>query len=169
MGNQTDQTLVITETADTSLTGVVSTIIAIKTIDTWKGHADSTGVYASGAGVTKRGGPHLNDFGAANPMWILITITEAVVGTTSTIAFKVVQCDAAAGTGNVEILDQTKAIPEANLTLGKMIAFRVPNMNRRYLSLNYTIAGNTTTAGKCFARLVAALPTNVAGRWVDQT
>lgn len=163
-----DQALIISEHADTTLTTTVAVIIATHTIDTWR-HADSSGVYASGAGVTPRGGPHLNDLGAALPMHILVVITEAVVGTSSTVSFRVVQCDAAAGTGNVEILDVTKAIPEAKLTLGKMLAFRVPNMNRRFLSMNYDVAANTTTAGKCVSGLVPALPSNVPGRYVDQT
>lgn len=163
-----DQNLMFSETADTTLTSTAATVIATKTIDTWE-HADVAGSYSGGAGVTPRGGPHVSDYGAANDFKILIIITEAVVGATATVAFEVVQCDAAAGTGNVEILDQTKAIPVANLTLGKWIAFRVPNMNRRYLSLNYVIGTATTTAGKCCAGLVCELPTNVANRIIDQT
>lgn len=90
-------------------------------------------------------------------LFLVIQVTEAFVGATATVQFKLMSDDAAAintTTGTLHV--QTGAIPIAQLTVGKYIAIRLPSglpPYEQYLGIVVTTATATTTAGKINAFL----------------
>ena len=82
---------------------------------------------------------------------IVARSTEDFVGAGATVVIAVVDGDAA-NLSDAEVLVQTRP-----LTIAELVAYNlllevgIPVPNKRYLGIQYTIAGATTTAGKITA------------------
>ena len=98
------------------------------------------------------------DFGAGEPMQLLVNITTAFAGLTS-LEIQYIQADDSAMSTNVNVLASTGAIPLASLTLGRQIDVNInraslqPYPTRRYVGARYVIVG-AGTAGALLATLV---------------
>lgn len=114
------------------------------------------------AGVDAIGNTIIKDLGRGLPPELLVQITEAVTATgAATVDFQLVQADDEALTSNKEVLQTTGAIGKAVLVAGYQARLRIPaGISRRYLGLQYVIAGDTTATGKVTAGLVAVKQTN---------
>lgn len=128
-----------------SVAAVVSTLTSTNVIDL----------------ASMTGGPVINqpsDFGAGKLLICVFNILVTVTGGASTIAFQLVDADDAAISVNVNVINQTDALPIANLTAGTIVPLELdrvaPYVPRRYLAARYVIAGATTTAGTVAANLV---------------
>jgi len=92
--------------------------------------------------------------GIGTPLWLNITVNEAVVGTTSKVTFKVQ--DSADDSTFVSIFE-TPAIAEAVLVKGhEVLRMPLPHTVRQYLKIVYEITVNVLTLGKFDA-------------WIDMT
>jgi hypothetical protein len=97
------------------------------------------------------------DIGNGEPLYLVIQIDEAVVGTTSTIEFRLRSDDSASIHATTSTGHWTSgAIPEATLVAGYTMIVPLPlgtPAYERYLGLQAIVAVNTTTAGKASAFL----------------
>lgn len=93
--------------------------------------------------------PTLRDLGAGQPLYLVIQVTTAFVGATSTTTFDLVSDSAAALTTSKTTHVSTGAIPVASLVAGytKVIALPTEVAYERYLGLWETVATANVTAG----------------------
>jgi hypothetical protein len=105
------------------------------------------------------------DIGGGVPLFMLFTITAAMLAAgAATVQFDVVT-SAATDLSSSTIIGSSGPIPKANLTLGAQIAVAlqpVTGLGQRYLGANYTVATGPLTAGTVTAGIVRNVPTNVA-------
>ena len=92
----------------------------------------------------------LRNLGDGEPMYLVIQIDTAVVGTTSTVQWQLVSDSAAALTTSKTVHLDTGAIPEATLVAGYTKVYALPNeaTYERYLGIWQTVAVNNLSAGK---------------------
>lgn len=95
------------------------------------------------------GGNQAFDQGAGEPLEIEINVlTAPTVGTT--VQFQLIQADDAALTSNVQVINQTDALPIAVLTAGTLIALHydraAPYTPKRYIGIRYVNVGAIATA-----------------------
>lgn len=97
----------------------------------------------------------VRDIGKGEEIEIPIEVLQTFTGGTSVTA-QVVQADDAGITTNVNVIQATGPIPVAQLVAGARFYLAVPandpNVNRRYLAVQYVCVG-TFTAGTVFASL----------------
>ena len=130
-----------------------------QTVDTYLcSHSYDLGV----AGVDALGNTIIKDLGRGNAPVLFCQITEAVTATgAATVDFQLVMADDEALTSNLTVLQTTGAIGKASLIAGYQPRLALPvGISKRYLGIQYVIAGDTTTAGKVTAGLVALKQTN---------
>lgn len=84
------------------------------------------------------------NIGEGNPLDVEVFVSTAVAGTGATL--KVALQDSADNSTFADVL-ATKAYAISELGKGKLIKFGLSTPLRRYIRLNYTVAGATTTAG----------------------
>ncbi len=125
---------------DQDISAVVSTIVSTDSID-----------LNPDGGIGQNQAP---DIGSGMKIKGSFTITEAVVGTVSTVQFQIITATDAALTTSVVVVGTSIAIPEAQLTLGKNIFVEMnqdlldsQGMVQRFLGAQYVIAVATTTLG----------------------
>lgn len=128
------------------ISAVVSTIVSTNSVDL----APST-----------IGGNQAPDIGSGMKIKAAFTITEAVVGTVSTVQFQIITATDALLTTSVVVLGTTIAVPEAQLTLGAQMfvemgqdVLDVQGLVQRFLGCQYVIAVATTTLGTVTADFV---------------
>jgi hypothetical protein len=113
---------------------------------------DSTNVIDQGAGTDAFGNALIADAGSGGDIWLNVVVIEAVVGTSSTVQFKLEH-----STDNATFADSilvTAAIAEATLVAGyTVIKAPLPSGLNRYLKMTYTIGTAVLTAGKFTAYL----------------
>lgn len=102
------------------------------------------------------GGNLAFDVGAGEPLDVEISVmTAPTVGTS--VQFQLIQADDAALSVNVQIINQTDALPTASLSAGTIVALHydraAPYAPKRYLGLRYVNAGSIATASY-FAAIV---------------
>lgn len=102
------------------------------------------------------------DFGQANPnsgngfqLYAVVTVGVAFAGATS---LQVSVQDSADNTTFADAL-LSAAVPVASLGAGAQIVIPMPTKHRRYVRLNYTVAG-TGTAGAVDAQIVTGIQQN---------
>lgn len=130
---------------DQDIGQVVGTYLSDRSIDLWNESALPSDVL---------GNTVPSDPGKGNPVNVLVQITEAVVGTTSTVEFQLVMADNEALSSNLVVLQSTGAIAEATLVAGYQVMLGgtlPPGISKRFLGVRYLVAVNTTTAGKVTA------------------
>ena len=100
------------------------------------------------------GGNQAVDIGSGMKIKASFTITEAVVGTVSTVQFQIITAANAALTTTPVVIGTTIAIPEAQLTLGAQFfvemnqdVLDIQLAAQRFLGAQYVIAVATTTLG----------------------
>lgn len=117
------------------------------------------GALATGTGRSLHGdvidlGATPQDFGVGEPLYLVIQVTTAVAGTSSTVSFELVSDAAAAistdGTATEHLV--TELIPEATLVAGYQRAWVIPpgvadNVYERYLGLITNVGTAVLTAG----------------------
>jgi len=87
-------------------------------------------------------------------MFLFLKISEAVVGTSSTVQFALHTSDDNFSADD-DVLYDSGAIAEASLTINTVIAKIPVGMNfKRYIKMVYSVAVATTTAGTVHASLV---------------
>lgn len=125
---------------DQDISAVVSTIVSTDSIDL---NPDD--------GIGQNQPP---DIGAGMKIRAAFQITEAVVGTVSTVQFQIITDSTADLATTPLVIGTSLAIPEANLTLGQLIYVEMNmDMNdaqgvvQRFLGAQYVIAVATTTLG----------------------
>lgn len=91
-----------------------------------------------------------NNIGEGNPIDVEVFVATAVTGTGATVALALQ--DSADNSTFANVLS-TKAYAISELGKGKLIKFGLSTPLRRYVRLNYTVAGATTTAGAVTAFL----------------
>ena len=124
-----------------------------------------TGTVATGTGRALHGdvidlGATPTDFGVGKPVYLVIQVTTAIVGTTSTVSFELVS-DAAAAIATTGAATEhlvTELIPEATLVAGYQRVWALPpgvadNPYERYLGLITNVGTNVLSAGKINAFL----------------
>ena len=128
------------------ISAIVSTIVSTDSIDL----APST-----------VGGNQAPDIGSGMKIRAAFTITEAVVGTVSTIQFQIITDSTADLATTPLVVGTTLAIPEAQLTLGKQIFVEMnqdlldsQGLVQRFLGCQYVIAVATTTLGTVTADFI---------------
>lgn len=90
-------------------------------------------------------------------LWVVVLVKETFDKATS-ITLGLRQSDAAAMT-DADTLNSI-VVPLADLKAGAAFAFRLPLFSKRYLDMNYTVAGeNNPTAGKFTAFITDAFQT----------
>lgn len=109
----------------------------------------STNVYDMGAA---------NDIGNGQPLYLVIQIDAAVVGTSSTVEFRLRSDSTAAIHATTSTAHWTSgAIAEASLVAGYTLVIPLPldgsNTYERFLGVQYIIGTATTTAGTVSAFL----------------
>lgn len=134
----------------TNAAGSAGTVIAGQTVTGAGTSVLSTNTYDLGIA---------RDIGKGESLDVAIEVTTAVVGGTS-VQFQIIQADDAALTTNVQVINQTDAIPIASLVLGAQIPVHVDRVDpypaRRYLGVRYVQVG-TVTAGGYFAAIVKSV------------
>ena len=95
----------------------------------------------------------VRDIGKGEPMELLITVTEAVAGATSTCDIRLVTDDNS-GFSSATVLWSTGALAVAALALGTQFKVKLPRGTERYLRLQYVVATANQSAGKFTAGLV---------------
>jgi len=122
------------------ISAIVSTIVSTDSID-----------LNPDAGIGNNQPP---DIGSGMKIRAAFTITEAVVGTVSTVQFQIITDSTADLATTPLVLGTSLAIPEANLTLGTNIFVEmnydvgdVQGVVQRFLGAQYVIAVATTTLG----------------------
>ncbi len=130
-----------------SLVAAVGTLLGDRSIDN------------GDAGTDALGNTMLRDLGRGTPLEAHIGIVTAVdsAGGAATVKAQLVMADNEALTSNLTVLAQTAAIAEAVLVAG--YKFRVcgrlpPGTTKRYIGVQYVIAGEDVTVGTAFAALV---------------
>jgi hypothetical protein len=117
------------------------------------------GALATGTGRSLHGdvidlGATPQDFGVGTPLYLVIQVTTAVSGTSSTVSFELVSDSAAAistdGTATEHLV--TELIPEATLVAGYQRAWVIPpgvadNVYERYLGLITNVGTAVLSAG----------------------
>jgi hypothetical protein len=94
------------------------------------------------------------DIGRGNTIELVIAVTEAVVGATSTCDIQL-QSDDNSSFSSATVIWSTTPLAPAAFPLGSIIAVRVPRyVPERYLRLAYVVATANHTAGKFFAGLI---------------
>ena len=125
--------------------------------------AASTNVIDLGATGTVLNAPNdlKRDLGKGTPIPILIQVTEDFATLTSLTVS--VQTDDDENFGTATTVLSSPAVPVADLVEGyKFPIIWVPiGVNKRYLRLNYTVAGSNATTGKVTAGIVMGVQTNV--------
>ncbi len=134
----TDINLRVSEDQDISV--AVSTVVSTDSID-----------LNPDAGIGQNQPP---DIGSGMKIKAAFVITEAVVGTTSTVQFQIITDSTADLATTPIVIGTSRAIIEANLTLGQIIYVEMnQDFNdtqghvQRFLGAQYVIAVNTTTLG----------------------
>ncbi|MDH7973689.1 hypothetical protein QH494_15970 [Sphingomonas sp. AR_OL41] len=102
------------------------------------------------------GGNQVFDVGQGEPLEIAISIlTAPTVGTS--VQYQLIQADDAALSSNVQVINQTDALPIASLTVGQIVALHydraAPYLPKRYIGLRYVNVGAIATASY-FAAIV---------------
>jgi len=129
------------------ISAVVSTIVSTDSIDL----NPDTGIGLNQA----------PDIGSGMKIRAAFTITEAVVGTVSTVQFQIITDSTADLATTPLVVGTTLAIPEAQLTLGKQIFVEMnqdlldsQGLVQRFLGCQYVIAVATTTLGTVTADFI---------------
>lgn len=111
------------------------------------------------------------DIGKGMPLNVIFETIVAASGGTS-VQFQVITADDAALSSNVEVINQTDAIPVATLTAGTQIPLVIDRIDplpaKRYIGLRYVLVG-AVAAGSYFAGIVVNVPdkqTNYASGFV---
>jgi hypothetical protein len=99
--------------------------------------------------LTTFGGNQVTDLGVGEPLEITITVVTApTVGTS--VQFQFIQADDAALTSNVQVINQTDAIPIASLPAGANVILHAdraaPFAPKRYVGLRFVNVGAIATA-----------------------
>lgn len=101
------------------------------------------------------------DIGAGAALEIAIEILQTLTsGGAATVQFQLVEADDAAISTNVQVINQTDAIPIANLTAGTLVPLHydraAPYPARRYIAIRYVVgtAALTNATGQFFATVV---------------
>lgn len=99
--------------------------------------------------------PTLRDLGNGQPIYLVIQVDTAIVGTTSTVQWQLCSDSTANLATSKTIHLDTSAIAEATLVAGYTIAIALPiaATYERYLGLWQTVAVNNLSAGKINAFL----------------
>lgn len=99
--------------------------------------------------------PTLRDIGNGEPLYLVIQVDTAVVGTTSTVQWQLASDSTANLATSKTVHLDTGAIAEATLVAGytKIYALPVEATYERYLGLWQTVAVNNLSAGKINAFL----------------
>ncbi len=95
------------------------------------------------------GGNQVGDLGGGESLEIAIgVLTAPTVGTN--VQFQLIQADDAALTTNVQVINQTDALPIAGLTVGTVVALHydraAPYAPKRYIGVRYVNTGAIATA-----------------------
>lgn len=94
------------------------------------------------------------DIGKGVPVPVVIQVTEDFATLTSLTAE--IQTASDEAFSSPEVLATSGAVPAADLVTGKQLALQyMPLGTKRYLRINYTVAGTTATAGTVTAGVVA--------------
>ncbi len=124
---------------DQDISAVVSTIVSTDSID---------------LNPNAIGANQAPDIGSGMKIKAAFTITEAVVGTVSTVEFQIITATDAALTTSVVVIGTTIAVPEAQLVLSAQLFAEMnqdvldrQGMVQRFLGCQYVIAVATTTLG----------------------
>ena len=136
---------------DQDISTTVGTVNSTNVVDT--GAAGT--VYGAGSALSRNVGP-----GKGVP--ILVQITETVLsGGAATIEFQIETSDVEGfGSTNV-VIARSSAYAKTDLVAGFQFGVAVlPNDCKRFLRVNYVIAGATTTAGLASAGIVHGVQTN---------
>lgn len=138
----TDQNLRVSVAQDIS--AIESTIVSTDSID-----------------MAPASGNEPIDIGSGMKLRACFTITEAVVGTVSTITFQIITDSTADLATTPLVIGTSIAIPEAQLTLGKNIFVEMnqdlldsQGLVQRFLGCQYVIGVATTTLGTVTANFV---------------
>lgn len=137
---------------DQDLSQVVGTYPSTNIIDTG---APGT-VFGHAAALKRRVGP-------GTPVPILVQVTEDFDSATDTetLQFQIETADEEAFDTTNVVVAQSRAYAAADLVAGLQFGVAVlPNDVKRYLRVNYVIAGETTTAGKATAGIVLGVQTS---------
>lgn len=99
--------------------------------------------------------PTLRNLGAGEPLYLVIQVDTAIVGTTSTVQFQLCSDSVAALTTSKTTHIDTGAIAEATLVAGYTLVYPLPvtATYERYLGIWETVAVNNLSAGKINAFL----------------
>lgn len=124
--------------------------------------ANSTlGTNTMDLGPLSIGGNQPGDIGAGEPLTVEFSVLVAPTAVTS-VQFQLIQADDAALTSNVQVINQTDAIPIATLAAGTLVPLHydhaAPYAPKRYIGVRYVAAGGTTLASMS---VVAAIVKNV--------
>lgn len=116
-----------------SVTGTNTSVVSANTFD---------------AGPLALGGNQVGDIGAGEPLHINFSIVAApTVGTS--VQFQLIQADDTALSSNVQVINQTDAIPIASLPAGTLVPVRwdaaAPFAPKRYIGARYVLAGAIAT------------------------
>lgn len=108
------------------------------------------------------GGNQPSDLGAGDSLDVEFSVLVAPTAVTA-VQFQLIQADDAALSSNVQVIDQTDAIPIASLVAGTLVPLHydraAPYAPKRYLGVRYIASGGTTLASMS---VVAALVKNMA-------
>ena len=133
----TDTNLRVSTDADIS--AIVSTIVSLSSVD---------------LNPNAIGANQAPDLGSGMKLRAAFTITEAVVGTVSTVQFQIITATDALLTTSVVVIGTSIAIPEADLTLNQQFFVEMnqdvgdtQGLVQRFLGVQYVIAVATTTLG----------------------
>lgn len=90
------------------------------------------------------GGNQVGDTGAGEPLEVAISVLVAPSAGTS-VQFQLIQADNAALSTNVQVINQTDAIPIASLPLGTIVPLHydraAPYAPKRYVGVRYVLVG----------------------------
>jgi hypothetical protein len=113
-------------------------------------------VFGHAAALKRNVGPGTN-------VPILVQVTEDFDSATDTetVTFQIETADEEAFDTTNVVIAQSRAYTHAELVAGLQFGVAIlPNDCKRYLRVNYVIAGETTTAGTATAGIVAGVQTN---------
>jgi hypothetical protein len=108
------------------------------------------------------GGNQVGDLGGGEPLEVAISVLVAPTAVTA-VQFQLIQADDAALTTNIQVINQTDAIPIASLVAGSLVPLHydraAPFAPKRYIGVRYVASGGTTLASMS---VTAAIVKNVA-------
>ena len=95
------------------------------------------------------GGNQAGDIGAGEPLALEFSVLVAPTAVTA-VQFQLIQADDAALTSNVQVINQTDAIPIGSLVAGTLVPLHydraAPYAPKRYIGVRYVATGGTTLA-----------------------